>query len=326
MQSQGFLPIQTLDIEAESQITFDIYMHLPLNQKYILYRKKGGQIESSRFTKIVDGSVNNFFIRPDDYKAFVKYVASRLRALIGVEGTEQQVRMMASTARALLGSTLDQKDAAMVKVLMENLNDITGVIIESVLENSQIGSKLSYQKIVELANKGTDFHKHPVNVSSLAVLLALGIGYNTDRILSEVAMAALLHDVGLAQLPTHIITRSHQPLELSIADRKLLYDHPLHSIEVLKTRRVKLSPMIETMILQHHEQYNGGGYPRGLRGFQINEFSQLLFVADEMDQIIAGPIDTKIELKYKISALLDQYQRELTIDPLLLSRIRSVIL
>lgn len=321
-----FVPIQTLDVEAEKQITFDLFVHLPLNQKYILYRRKGGQIEQNRFEKIIEGSVNNFFIRQDDYKTFVKYVAGRLQGLIGTECTEQTVRMMSSSTRALLASTLQQKDTAMVRVLMENLKDITGVIIESVMERSQIGSKISFQKMVELSNKGTDFHKHPVNVASLAVLLTMGIGYNTDRILSEVAMAALLHDVGLAHMPTHIIARSHSPLELSISDRRLLYEHPKHSLELLKARRVKMSPMIETMILQHHEYYNGGGYPKGLRGFQINEFSQILLVADEMDQVIAGPIETNRELKYKISALFDQYNRELTIDPTLLSRIRSVIL
>jgi hypothetical protein len=75
----GYLPIQSLDIEAETKITFDLYVNLPLNQKYILYRKKGGTLATSKMEMFTNNNVKNFFIQRDDYQEFVNTWPFELR-------------------------------------------------------------------------------------------------------------------------------------------------------------------------------------------------------------------------------------------------------
>jgi hypothetical protein len=62
----NYLPIQSLDIEADTKINFNLYVNLPLNNRYILYRRAGGHIESHRMEKLNDGNLSNFFIEKKD--------------------------------------------------------------------------------------------------------------------------------------------------------------------------------------------------------------------------------------------------------------------
>lgn len=330
MSSENFLPIQSLDIEAEKKISFNLYVNLPLNNKYILYRRAGGQIESGRMEKLTDRNLSNFFIEKKDYNEFVKYVAQRIGELVGKPDTVDNKKVMQAAAKAILSSTLDQTDPAMAAAMMENLNDITGAIIENTLENVTVGhsgsAKKLFHRLAQLAEKGSDFQKHPVNVASLAVLITFGIGYSREKILTDIAMASLLHDVGLSKLPPKIIPFAHQPLYLEIQERELVYKHPELSVEVLEEKNIPISELAKTVIRQHHEEFNGSGYPNGLRGYTINELSQILRVADEIDQLFVELANNPGSLKLRAAELLRRLGEQKVIEPDLLHRIRQVLI
>jgi HD-GYP domain-containing protein (c-di-GMP phosphodiesterase class II) len=328
--SSQFLPIQSLDIEAESRINFDLYVNLPLNNRYIRYRKKGGSLESYRLEKFTEGNFTNFFIQKRDYVEFVKYVSQRINSLLGLEPNSENLKVMQAAAKAILSSTLDQTDPAIAAALMSNLNDITGTIIESSLEKIDLGRNGAptkiFRKLFSLSEKGTDFQKHPINVTSLAVLITFGIGYSRESLLADVAMAALLHDVGLSKLPPKVINHNHRPLELSIEERSLLYSHPDLSVQVLEEKNIPVSELCKTLIRQHHEEFNGSGYPKGLRGYNINELAQIIRIADEIDQLFTEFYAHPGHLKLRVAETLRNMSEMKVVEPGLLSRVRQVLL
>lgn len=322
----GFIPIQRLDIEAQTKITFDLFVNLPLNQKCILYRRKGGLIESEKLATLSEANVRNFFIHRSDYQEFVKYVASRIKVLIGGADSEENKRLMTNAAKSILSSTISEDNPAVTNALMANLNDITQNIIESILETSSIYNKKTFQRFAELAQSGTHFHKHPINVCSLTVLIAVGIGYSNEKILSDVAMAALLHDVGLSKLPQNVILKAHLPEELGTHYRQMLYDHPRHTLDILRERKVQISGLAELVISQHHEEFNGFGYPKGIRGYNLNEFAQILRVADELELIIQNGFSTAGQLKKTVAELMESLHRNKVIEPGLATRIHRILI
>lgn len=324
--SAGLIPIQSLDIEAESKITFDIYVNLPLNNKYILYRRRGGRLESERLGKLVDGNLKNFYIRQEDYHEFIKYVAHRMRDLVNAGDVEEQRKMMMQSARSLLSSTFSQEDSAVLQAMVGNLRDITGAVIDSVVEEKHLGPKKLFERLAELAERGSTFQRHPVNVATFTVLITMCIGYDSPRTLVDAAKAALLHDVGLTRLPTRIISQAHAPLNLSIEDRLELYKHPQMTLDVLREKKVSVTPMMEMMILQHHEQFNGSGYPKGMRGFLMSEMAQVLYFCDLLDEVIVQHSHTTSGMKVRLLGLIDKLAADRTLDPILLGRIRSAII
>ena len=320
----NYLPIQSLDIEAEKRITFDLFLNLPLNDRVILYRRKGGALESSKLAAFAESNVQSFWIRKEDYNEFVKYVAARLKTLVDKPDQPGGKQMMVSAAKAILSSTFSSSSSAMVKALMGNLNEITGVLIESVLENISTSRKQAFRNLVAIADKGTDFHKHPVNVTSISVLIAFGIGYSTDKILAEVAMGALLHDIGLAKVPPRVANSAHDPMLLDRNERALLYQHGQLGLQILEEKKIKISEIVRAIITQHHEQFNGFGYPNALRGYVVNEFAQIVHVADEIDQIVRDEGSLAENLRTQLTRLFDQYTADKVIDPALANRIRRL--
>ena len=325
MVENDYMPIQSLDIEAETKITFDLYVNLPLNNKYILYRRKGGKLENAKIEYFNQSNVHNFFVQKSEYNEFVKYVARRLKDLIGTENTESNKKVMTAAAKAILSSTINQDDPAMVKALLTNLNDITSVIIEGALEGTNSYSKTTFRKLSALAEMGTDFQKHPVNVTSLAVLIAFGIGYSSEKIISDLAVGSLLHDIGLARLSAKVIPFAHDVGQLIYKDREEVYTHPELSLKILSEKGFEVSEMVKAVILQHHEEFNGFGYPFGIRGYALNEFAQILRVADELDHLISAGYSGTGNLMVRVSELFDHLNRRKIIEPSLLIRIRSIL-
>jgi HD-GYP domain-containing protein (c-di-GMP phosphodiesterase class II) len=194
------------------------------------------------------------------------------------------------------------------------------------LENTSQGSRKLFRRLSQLADKGSDFQKHPINVASLAVLITSGICYSKEQILTDVAMAAVLHDVGLSKIPAKIISHSHDVLKLSIEDRQWVYKHPQLAIEIIEEKKIPVSDLTKTLILQHHEEFKGTGYPNGLRGYMINELAQIVRIADDLDQLFGEFQPNAGHLRTQVAELLKRHRDLKIIEPLLLSRIQQVLI
>jgi hypothetical protein len=118
---------------------------------------------------------------------------------------------------------------------------------------------------------------HGVNVAALGVGVAQGMGYSDDE-LQRVALTALMHDVGMKELPSEIWTKKGG---LTPAERDAIRRHPLSGYELLK-------PIEEVaeVVVQEHERMDGGGYPHGLSGGDIHEFAYLIGIADIYNSLI----------------------------------------
>lgn len=330
--TDAYVPVQCLDIETQTAIPFDLYVNLPRNQKILLYRRAGHVLEADRMQSFATHNLTHFYVHKDQYREFVKYVAGRFKALLQLQNSPDQARLMNGVAKTVLSSTFRQESGKVAQILMENLNDITGTIIESTLEGTVfLQTKKLFSRLTLLAEKGTDFQRHPVNVTSLAVLISFGIGYNNERILADLAMAALLHDIGLSKLPTNVIQNAHNPMALTIDERMQLRAHPQLSSEVLKERGIAISELSQIIIEQHHEEFAGTGYPLGLRGYNLNELSQILRVSDEIDQVfgrvqeVTTTTGAQFVLRRGLFDLFDQLSGKKIVEPGLLVRIRSLV-
>lgn len=99
----------------------------------------------------------------------------------------------------------------------------------------------------------------------------------------------------------------------------------MKTIEVLEEKKIPVSALTKTIILQHHEEFNGSGYPAGTRGFMVNELAQILRVADEIDQLFQENLLQTTDLKARVRELLQRFSDQKSVEPLLLSRIRKVL-
>ncbi|GAA4400974.1 HD domain-containing phosphohydrolase [Quisquiliibacterium transsilvanicum] len=118
---------------------------------------------------------------------------------------------------------------------------------------------------------------HQRRVADLAVAIARDLGLDEDRI-HGLRLAGILHDLGKIQVPSEILT---MPRRLTEAEYALVKQHPQAGYEILKG--IDFPWPIAEIVLQHHEKFDGSGYPRGLRGDDILPEARIMLVADVIE-------------------------------------------
>ncbi|MGE5485831.1 MAG: HD-GYP domain-containing protein [Ignavibacteriales bacterium] len=118
---------------------------------------------------------------------------------------------------------------------------------------------------------------HCVQVAVLSIVVARAMRYPRAEIV-EMGVGALLHDVGKVEVSEYIWKRKG---ELSTDEMQIVQLHPERGFDFLRQAKVDL--LSAHVALQHHERWDGSGYPRGLKGEQIHKYARLCAVCDVYD-------------------------------------------
>jgi HD-GYP domain-containing protein (c-di-GMP phosphodiesterase class II) len=105
--------------------------------------------------------------------------------------------------------------------------------------------------------------------------VGMGLQYSGTQLM-EVSLAALLHDTGMYKLPQTLVGKLGKP---SPAEMEILRSHVEHGKDLLSPFKEQY-PFLPEVAYQHHEREDGSGYPRGLRGKEINEYAKILCLMD----------------------------------------------
>jgi HD-GYP domain-containing protein (c-di-GMP phosphodiesterase class II) len=116
---------------------------------------------------------------------------------------------------------------------------------------------------------------HPIKVAALSMLMGKAICMGKNEI-KQLGMAALFQNVGYVLLPQGILDK---PGFLNNAELKAVQRHPVYSSQIL-ARYTEIGPESANMVLQHHERWNGSGYPFGLRKDSISRAAMILGMTD----------------------------------------------
>jgi len=155
-----------------------------------------------------------------------------------------------------------------------------------------------------------------------------------ERVISEVSrvkeglwgleVAAELHDIGKLGIPDNILNK---PTKLSQEEYEKIKSHPIEGKKILEPLKNWLKENIISGVVQHHENYDGSGYPFGLRGKEIHIYARIIRIADSVDAMLSKHLyrESLSEkqvvdelLKYKgiyydphlVDAFLEVYQQE----------------
>ncbi len=161
------------------------------------------------------------------------------------------------------------------------LNTLIGILKTEVfkqINKSGKGSKIRFLGEYELC--------HPLNVAIVSGLIAKKLDYSTLSI-DQVILAGLLHDIG--------------KLKIDLADSQALItmnedevkEHPIIGYKMIK-EEFELPEEIAKVALEHHENNDGSGYPKGLSSDYISEYSQIINVANYYDNLAFNRTHTLI--------------------------------
>ncbi|MDT8902480.1 HD-GYP domain-containing protein [Anaeroselena agilis] len=145
-----------------------------------------------------------------------------------------------------------------------------------------VGNRESMIHTFDLRTYQDYVYAHSVNVAIISVLIALSLDYNEARLI-DLALGALLHDIGMLAVPKDIILKVGN---LTPAESEAMQRHVNDGFEIIRKRR-EISTLAAHVAFQHHERIDGTGYPRRLKGDNIHEYARIVAVADIFDALIA---------------------------------------
>lgn len=158
---------------------------------------------------------------------------------------------------------------------IENVKKMVENIVEDILENKNLMVNMIDLKVFD----DYTFY-HSVNVAVISIVIGVAIGFNKFE-LYNLGLGALLHDIGKVFIEKEILNKNGK---LDDFEYKRMKEHSYLGYEYLKDHW-DIPAASYVGVLQHHERYDGSGYPNGDQGDKINYLGRIIMVADVYDAL-----------------------------------------
>lgn len=213
-----------------------------------------------------------------------------LKSLVHLENvsTEQKTEIIKSSAIVYLDKLFDKDKQFTTEVLSETVQECK-VAVESMVEVIKDYDVSQIQNLIaSLSFHDFYTYDHSVNVSMYCISLYRAYKPNAPK--DEVVMAGLgglLHDIGKINISTDII---NNPDKLTDAEFDIIKNHPTYGFKLLSENPCETChgvnlDNIKRIVHEHHENYNGTGYPSKIQGEAIYIFARITAIADFFDAI-----------------------------------------
>ena len=168
--------------------------------------------------------------------------------------------------------TLDMFAQGFYKEGLVKLNQLASIMMADIFKQlfrSKKGSQIRFLGEYEIC--------HPLNVAIVAGLIAKRLDY-TNAVIEQVVLASLIHDIGKFK----INLEDEKPLLTT--QEALVAEHTVLGYELIKNE-LNMNEQIAKVALEHHENNDGSGYPKGLSSDYISEWAQIVNVANYYDNL-----------------------------------------
>jgi len=171
---------------------------------------------------------------------------------------------------------------------LEELASERAAEVDKALEEVENSYRTTLKALVQaLETRDFETHGHSERVVTFSLRLGHELGLDKDA-LRNLELGALLHDIGKIGVPDAILRK---PAALNEEEWNKMKLHPQHGQKIL--RNIPFLECAAQLVGQHHEKWDGSGYPYGLRGEDIDLSARIFAVVDAFDAIISDRVYRK---------------------------------
>ena len=168
---------------------------------------------------------------------------------------------------------------------LENLASERATEVDKALEEIENSYRITLKALVQaLETRDFETHGHSERVVTFSLRLGHEVGLDKNA-LRHLELGALLHDIGKIGVPDAILRK---PAKLNEEEWVKMKLHPLHGQQIL--RNIPFLEGAVQIVAQHHEQWDGSGYPYGIRGEDIDIGARIFAVVDAFDAMISDRV------------------------------------
>lgn len=203
----------------------------------------------------------------------------------------------------------------MTKAAIFSEKDLGQLMLASTYTGNALESALLYKEIEDtqkeiiftMAEVGESRSKetgnHVKRVAEYSRIMAKHLGMN-DKECDLIKMASPMHDIGKIAIPDAVLLK---PGKLDEAEYDIMKKHTVYGYDMLKHSKRNILQAASILAYQHHEKWNGKGYPMGLKGEEIHVYGRITAVADVFDALASDRVYKKA---WELDRVLNLFQEE----------------
>ena len=268
----------------DKELPYDLYINSSTHasrEKFVKIFKKENILNSEDLHTFKD-KYYQLYVREDERELYLK-------SLGVVEGAAdvEKAAVIKDSAIQYLESLFDEGHEFSNEVLDEAIQGCRDSV-ESMVDVIQDYSILEVQYLIaDLSFHDFYTYDHSINVAMYSISILKALKPDAGRFeLLMAGMGGLLHDLGKVKIDTRII---NNPGKLSEDDFQVIKKHPEYGRELLNEHQCSHDEinfdLIKRVIGEHHENFNGTGYPNRLKGKEISVLARITAIADFYDAI-----------------------------------------
>jgi len=281
--SSLYTPLTTSVLIPGEKITFDLYAKVAAKEgrgfEFLLFLQEGEAWERQWLERLTDKGIDRLYFQKNDLERAIAYLNNYLQ-LLKHHDKKVSPELLAvfsehlnfSMRRALLLPRLGPSVKA-AKSEIENL--------VSWVQHDPRAMKIMWQILYH----DYSLYNHSINLCLMAVAFFLSMNYSATEA-RDMGLAALFHDIGMTRIPQVIIFKEGP---LTLEERMEIRHHPELGQQLLRKKAgASLSYMPKEMLrltLEHHENADGSGYPRGLPLSRQHPWTPVLRLLDSYDSL-----------------------------------------
>ncbi len=267
-----YIPVRLDGLVVDSVV--DFHLHLQTSPgHFVLFRGPDLEFTTAHHARLLANRVDTLWLKGDERRRYEQYVEKHLETLLSNPhiATPRKVELLQSAAQTTLESVMvDPRHTEAVPRTRRVAQQTVQLIVR---EQEALGY------MAALMARDYDTVRHSMNVSVFATGLAHAAGVRNPSDLRDLALGALLHDIGKSELPRELIVK---PGAYTDEEMDLMRSHVLRGEQILQ-RDGRMGALGMVVVSQHHERLTGHGYPRGLDAPHIHLFGRIAAIADVYD-------------------------------------------
>jgi len=280
MSAIQYSPVPIEKIRAGSPLPVDVFVLI--NKKYICFRYAGDDISSQRLNSFFALRHSTLYVMAEHFDSFMNWVVEQKEKLVAAS-----VAIVGKENEDIVNMHLATEEKIFQVFLDEELDEEKVTVLQNQTE-SFVAAMKKRKGLIELFTNMLSFNSsiahHSTNVAALSVFLGMSCGHSHPLILENLYFAGLFHDYGKIKIHPTVLENPS-----SSQYKSAMLTHPENSVKYVKSiaENFSIQDSVVTIIEQHHEWFNGLGYPKGLKGKSIYELARVFSIANAFDTRMA---------------------------------------
>ncbi|CAM9927208.1 unnamed protein product, partial [Chrysoparadoxa australica] len=251
----SFVPIPIAKIEPDVQLLTALY--LKIDSKFIRYKNQGDLIEGEKFNYFIQKNLKHVFIEMNELEGFMNWLKSQRQVVVDemVEEVGEEHRALVEKREDIREKVYDtftdmEMDSGVAEILQSQVKEFITEVKEIDLSQAVLAKMLKHNSSIA---------DHALNTANVAVYMAMVLGHGNYQVLEDIYMGAIFHDYAQMKIPAEVLENKD-----NLRYNQAIQDHPRKGASAVK-KLDNIRDSVVKIVEQHHEQFNGNGFPAGLK-------------------------------------------------------------